>query len=163
MKIALIGMTGCGKSTVGVALAKELGYAFADVDRVIEAREGDSVANIFAQRGEAAFRDAETAALDALLSAEGNAVLACGGGIVLREENRKMLDAMAFVVLLTRPPEVVLTHPEVVNRPPINGEPQKYRELLAQRQPLYLAAAQLEVDAMDVETAVGEITKKFHV
>ena len=161
MKIALIGMTGCGKSTVGAELAVALEYAFFDVDQVIQTQQGDSVANIFANHGEDHFRHSETTALRYLLDKTENAVIACGGGIVIRQENRELLENKAFTVLLVRPAEIVLSHPEIVNRPPINGDPKKYHMLLEQRQQLYSETAQLTVDATNVADAVSTILKKL--
>ena len=92
--ILLIGMMGCGKSTLGQMLAKRLGRAFIDLDGEIERREGRSIPDIFAAEGDAGFRKYETAALLDALCAD-NAVIATGGGIVTREEN---IAAMAEII-----------------------------------------------------------------
>lgn len=81
---------GSGKTTVGRLLAAELGWTFTDLDEAIEAREGRSVPQIFAERGEAAFRAAETSALTGLLG-ETDLVLALGGGAVVSSANRGLL------------------------------------------------------------------------
>jgi len=108
-RVVLIGFMGAGKTTVGLALAKLLGWRFRDLDGVIEERENLSIGRIFAERGEAAFRQAETAALRDLLQerpAAGDLVLALGGGAFVQEENRLMLEeAGAITVLLEAPLE----------------------------------------------------------
>lgn len=86
-RIALIGFMGSGKSTVGRLLARSIGYSFVDTDRMIEEREGTSVALIFEQRGEEAFRGLEQDAL-AALAARTRVVIAAGGGAPMREANR---------------------------------------------------------------------------
>ena len=163
MKIALIGMTGCGKSTIGKQLAISLNYDFVDVDCFIEQLEGKSIPEIFSQKGEKEFRVAESTALSKLINSSGNTVIACGGGIILREENCRLLKHNTFTVLLSRPTELVLAHTEILNRPPINGDPAKYYSLLKQRQPLYTKYANLIVDSTEIENAVAEIIKNINV
>ena len=162
-KIALVGMTGCGKSTTGVLLAQQMGYAFYDVDRIIEERECSSVGDIFANFGEEVFRQHETAALSYLLELGHPAVLACGGGIVLSEQNRQMLADHATTILLTRPAELVLANPTVLARPPISGSSENYHNLFAIRQPLYSQMAQFTVDCTDVEVASLKIIEFLSV
>ena len=86
VNLYLIGMMGSGKTTVGRLLAKELGYGFIDTDAVIEQVTGQSIAQIFAEAGEAAFRDIETQVL-AEISARPRLAIATGGGIVLARKN----------------------------------------------------------------------------
>jgi len=86
MTIALVGMPGSGKSTVGRQLARQLELAFVDSDHVVERRLGMPIRDWFAQHGEEAFRDAEQAVIDELSQQDG-AVLATGGGAVLRPSN----------------------------------------------------------------------------
>ncbi len=99
--VALIGMPGSGKSTVGRALAKISGMDFIDLDEFIEIREGLSPSKIIKDHGEPIFRDAESAALKAALESD-NIVIATGGGAVLREENRELLRAKAWTVYIER-------------------------------------------------------------
>ena len=98
--IALIGPSGVGKSTVGQQLAYELGWPFFDLDALIEDRAGQSVSAIFASEGEAGFRERESAALSEALD-QGPAVLACGGGAVVRLFNRNLLRERAWCVYLS--------------------------------------------------------------
>ncbi|MBF89462.1 MAG: shikimate kinase [Candidatus Marinimicrobia bacterium] len=94
--IYLIGMMGCGKSTVGKLLAKNLGVYFADIDFEIEMKKGETITEIFSNEGETHFRNLETQALKSTK----NSIVACGGGIVLRKENRTFLRSNGIVILL---------------------------------------------------------------
>ena len=81
MNIILIGMPGSGKTTLGKIVAKELGLAFYDSDKVIENNQGKTVLEIFSEMGEGYFRDLETETLSSLASLD-NAVISTGGGVV---------------------------------------------------------------------------------
>jgi len=102
MNIILIGARGCGKSTIGRLLAERLGRPYFDSDDEIEAHAGKSIAEIFAAEGETGFRDRETQVV-ADLAAQDRAVIALGGGAVVRPENRRAIEA-AHVVWLTASP-----------------------------------------------------------
>ena len=84
--VVLIGMMGCGKSTVGKLLAQALGFAFVDTDQYIEAALGRSIPDIFAKEGEAFFRDRELDAAEELARGKGQ-VIACGGGLPTRADS----------------------------------------------------------------------------
>lgn len=103
VRIVLTGFMGSGKSTVGPLIAARLGWTFIDVDNIIEAEAGTTIAQIFATRGEPAFRDLEHATI-ARLAQEQNLVLALGGGAIERDETR---------TLLLDSPETLLIHLEV--------------------------------------------------
>ncbi|WP_305042483.1 shikimate kinase [Geoalkalibacter sp.] len=100
--IFLTGFMGAGKTTVGRVLAERLGWDFLDLDRFIEGRVGCGIPEIFATQGEGAFRDAESQALHAL-SGDPPRVVATGGGIVGREENRRRMRELGRVVFLDLP------------------------------------------------------------
>ena len=100
--IYLCGFMGCGKTTVGKALAKKLGYGFTDLDSYIVQEEGCSIPEIFAQKGEAYFRQLETKAL-ADLSCKGNTVVATGGGALVSEANGKLARENGIVLFLDVP------------------------------------------------------------
>lgn len=102
--IALVGLPGAGKSTVGRLLSKRLGLPFADSDHEIEARLGVPIREFFAVEGEDRFRDIETEELDRLTQSF-DGVLSTGGGIVLRLRNRDILRQRAKVVYLRASPE----------------------------------------------------------
>ncbi len=101
----LVGMMGCGKSTVGRSLAKKLNYRFFDTDSLIEAVTQEAIADIFAEQGEGAFRDLETQVLGQL-SAQIRSVIATGGGIILKPENWGYLHH-GIVIWLDVPVEVL--------------------------------------------------------
>jgi 5-deoxy-5-amino-3-dehydroquinate synthase len=105
--VALVGMMGSGKSTVGPLLARRLGYGFVDLDPTIEAGAGRSVRQLFVERGEPAFRQLEAEALAAVLARPDPQVIGTGGGVVLAESNRQRLAGAARVVWLSAPPEVL--------------------------------------------------------
>lgn len=150
--LVLIGYRGCGKSSVGPLLAGRLGRPFRDADAELEADAGTSIRDIFAAEGEAGFRDRETATLRKLTAGE-PAVIATGGGAVLRAENRDLLRASGFVVWLRAPAEVlwgrIAADPTTAARRPnlAGGGFAEVAALLAAREPLYAAAAHAAVDA----------------
>ena len=106
----LVGYRGTGKRTVGRLIAGALGWPSIDLDERIEARAGTSIAEIFAAEGEEGFRNRESAALEAAVTmgAMGvESVIATGGGIVLREANRRLLKATGTVVWLQASAETI--------------------------------------------------------
>jgi shikimate kinase len=163
--IALVGLSGAGKSTVGVALAHRLGRPLVDIDALVVAAAGRSIADLFAAEGEAAFREREAAALAAALAGPA-CVLATGGGIVLRPANRALLTTQAFVVWLDAPDTVILdrlaAHAE--RRPLLEADPAaRLAALRRDRSALYAAVAQLTIDTTAlspqavVERIIGEM------
>ena len=104
--IYFTGFMGAGKSRVGEATAKSLGWRFVDTDRFIEEREGRTIPEIFAQQGEAAFRELESDVIREAGVLTG-AVIATGGGAVLREENVTALKQNGKVFFLDRSPELL--------------------------------------------------------
>ena len=146
--IALVGLPGGGKSTVGRQLSRRLGCDFVDTDTVIEKRIGSSIKAFFESSGEAAFRDLETQVLREVC-ADHRGVLATGGGAVLRSENRQLLKEHCTVVYLRSSPEELhrrLRHD--THRPLLQvADPlARLRELYAQRDPLYRDAAQFVIE-----------------
>ena len=107
MNIVLIGFMGAGKTTIGRKLAKILDFSFIDTDNEIEDDQGCSVDEIFKYGGEECFRDIETRLLQSLKNVN-NSVIATGGGIVLREENRQILLGLGKRVYLKVPQNILL-------------------------------------------------------
>jgi shikimate kinase len=108
--LALVGMMGSGKTTVGTRVAEALQWPFLDSDRMIEAREGRTVREIWLADGEPAYRDLETKVLEEALALPDPAVVAAAGGVVLRDENRRLLKrADVCTVRLVADPEVLVT------------------------------------------------------
>lgn len=147
--IALVGLPGSGKSTVGRQLAKRLGLPFLDSDHVIEARLGLTIREFFERDGEASFRDLEQTVIDELTLAGEACVLATGGGAVLRPVNRGHLKLRTQVVYLHSSPEEIfrrLRHDQ--NRPLLQvPDPLgRLRELYTLRDPLYRDSARFVVE-----------------
>jgi shikimate kinase len=105
--VVLVGMMGSGKTTVGRRVAEALGRPFFDSDAAIEARTGRTVAQIFADEGEPAFRDLEVQVLFEMLGSREPAVIAAAGGTVIDPENRLIMKREATVVWLRADPEVL--------------------------------------------------------
>ena len=106
--VFLVGFMGAGKTVTGEALACQLGWRFIDLDQRVEAREGRSIAEIFAKDGEAGFRGAEIAALgDVLVSLQERTVVALGGGTFVDPENAGAIQRAGTVVFLNAPVEVL--------------------------------------------------------
>ena len=146
--IALIGMPGGGKSTVGRHLARRLALPFTDADSVIESRIGMTIRAYFEAQGEDAFRDREQEVI-AELAAAAPGVIATGGGAVLRESNRRVLRERCTVVYLRSTPEELarrLRHD--THRPLMQvADPlARLRELYAQRHRLYEETARFTVE-----------------
>ena len=103
--MALVGLPGCGKSSVARVLAKHYGWAALDTDSVLESRIGMSIRDFFAEKGEPAFRILETEALEQCLAKAPPLLLATGGGIVLAERNRSLLHSKTLCFYLRSTPE----------------------------------------------------------
>ena len=143
-------MPGCGKSTVGRHLARQLGLHFVDSDTEIEHRIGMPIREFFAAQGEAAFRDVEADVIEQLASQPG-IVLATGGGAVLRPSNRDALHSHTHVFYLRATPEDL--HRRLRNdthRPLLQvADPlRRLRELYRERDPLYRRTAHFVVEAV---------------
>lgn len=152
--LLLIGMPGCGKTTIGKALAEKLGRPLADVDEKIVAEAGCSIPEIFAKEGEEGFRVREHRAL-AEIAKQSGLIISTGGGIVTRPENRDSMEENSVVVWLRRD----------LHKLPIDGRPVSQSvpldELYRLRAPLYEAAAQVTVDNNGaVEETVDEIIRR---
>jgi shikimate kinase len=148
LKLALVGMPGCGKSTVARHLARQLGSPFADSDTEAERRLGMPIRDFFAAHGESAFRDVEQAVI-AELTLQPVIVLATGGGAVLRPANRQALHERCTVLYLRSTPEELfrrLRHD--TQRPLLQvADPlRKLRELYRERDPLYRRCAHFVVE-----------------
>ncbi|MCX7595695.1 MAG: shikimate kinase [Fischerella sp.] len=152
INLYLIGMMGSGKTTLGRLLAPQLGYGFVDTDNLLEKAAGKTINQVFAEEGEAAFRQLESQVL-AEVCAFTKLVVATGGGIVLRRENWSYLHH-GLVVWLDVPVEILYNRlVDDTTRPLLQDiDPEeKLRSLLKQRQPLY-AQADLRITVSEGET-----------
>lgn len=148
-RVALVGLRGAGKTTVGAALAERLGVALIELDRRVEEAAGMRLGEIFEIQGEAAYREAEARVLDALLRAPGTAVIATGGSIVTAPATWRRLREGARTVWLRASPAAHLARVQAQgDLRPMLGRPAALQELeaiLAARAPLY-AEADLTLD-----------------
>jgi shikimate kinase len=161
MNIVLIGLMGTGKTAVGQALAERLSWAFYDTDRMIEKETGLTIAQIFAKRGEAPFRELETQTVR-LLGILDRVIIATGGGVPLRDENMRELEKNGFVVWLKAEPETILdrledhveTRPLLADKDPLEA----IQELLAAREEAYKRCrASVATDDLDPEEVAQKI------
>lgn len=153
--IVLVGMPGCGKSTVGKALAKRLSRPFFDADQEIVKRAGKSIPEIFQTEGEAGFRKIETEVLFDLCRQSG-AVIATGGGAVTVPKNHDILRQNSLVVFINRDIAVL----------PTNGRPlseqNDLHEMFRQRLPLYRAVCDYEVDGnSEIQTVTDRVAEVY--
>jgi len=159
--IVLIGFMGTGKTEVGKNLAERLGYSFLDTDDLIEKTEKKRISQIFDKKGEEYFRNLETEVIKTLQDYD-KFVIATGGGIVLKDENIKLLKQIGSLVLLSAAPEIVLKRLENDNTRPLlksENKEEKIKEMLSIREPIYNNAADFKVDTSDkdVKTIIEEI------
>lgn len=159
--IVLIGFMGSGKSTIGIKLSYRLRRVVEDTDKLIEKKAGRKISDIFANEGEAYFRDLETEVLRSLCEACSSQyypkIFSVGGGTPVREENRPLLKQLGTVVYLRIRPETVYERLKGdTTRPLLQGDnpEEKIRTLLAARKEAYESCADLIIDVDDKETAV---------
>ena len=149
MNLVLIGMPGSGKSTVGKILSKMLCMPLVDTDALVEQTAGKTIPELFAQEGERAFRDRETAAARQAAELD-NTVIATGGGIILRPENMEALAATGLIFFRDRDLEDIIGE-DHMGRPLVGKDPDKLRILYTQRIDLYRKYAQYTIS--DTKTA----------
>lgn len=159
IRIILIGYMGAGKTTVGKALAADLGVTFYDLDWYITMRYRRSVSEIFAERGEEGFRDLEQRMLHEVAEFE-NVVVSCGGGTPCFFDNMDYMNSLADTVYLKAEPEVLTKHLLMGKgrRPLIEGKtPEELEDYIQQtlvaREPFY-SKAKYSIDVSLLDTAV---------
>ncbi|MHB1776311.1 MAG: shikimate kinase [Acidimicrobiales bacterium] len=151
-KLLLIGMMGAGKTTAGRYLAERLGWRYVDSDSQVREETGRTVPELFAERGEAAFRAAEAAALRSAVGGPGPAVVSVAGGAVLDAENRRVISSAGPVVWLRAEPATLAARVGDGSGRPLLGDdpPSVLRRLDAVRRPLYEGLADVVVDVDDL-------------
>lgn len=152
--ILLIGMPGCGKSTIGRQLAKALNRPLVDTDEEIVKRIGGTIPEYFASHGEEEFRRREHEVLQDVAGRSGQ-IIATGGGIVTRPENVDPLRENSVVVFLRRELDKLPTHGRPIS------QSHDLRKLYEIRRPLYEAVAEITVDNVNVNKTVAEIMEKL--
>jgi len=161
----LIGLMGCGKSSIGRRLAASMGCKLIDLDEVIVTQEGITIPEIFAAYGEDHFRDLETAMLRDALNQQ--AIIATGGGIVIRPENRTMLQTHPAVIWLKASPKFLAARIDGDrNRPLIAGGDtfKRLKQLAKERYPHYEACANhiIPREKMKKRAIVSDILHWMH-
>jgi shikimate kinase len=173
-RIILIGYMGAGKTTIGKALAQELGITFYDLDWYISNRMRKTIAQIFEERGEDGFRQIERNMLHEVAEFE-DVVISCGGGTPCFFDNIDYMNQQAPVVYLKAKPEVLYKHLAMSknDRPLLRGKSQEelitfIREQLEKREPFYTKATySLDVSMMDdftkIKNSVDQVRKLLNI
>lgn len=141
--IAFIGLSGCGKTSIGKAVAKQLSLPFYDVDEYIEKKEGKLIKEIF-QQGEDHFRRLEGEAIKEI-SRNYSAVISTGGGSVKVPSNMEILHKNSIIFFINRPIENILTDIDISTRPLLAEGASKLYALYKERYPLYKKYSDIEV------------------
>ena len=162
--VILIGFMGCGKTTVGLKLSYRLRRTVIDTDKEIEREEQRTISDIFATDGEAYFRDRETACLKNLIKSANNQIISVGGGLPVREENRRLLRELGQVFYLRARGETIYERLKGdTTRPLLQGDDPltKIWALLNERDPSYRAAADvvIAVDGKSFDQILDEIAE----
>lgn len=159
--IYLVGFMGAGKSTIGRMLAEELGWAFVDIDDDIEAQQQMKISDIFAQKGEAEFRDIENRALAERVRQVRGArplVVALGGGAFVQQRNAELIQPNGVTIWLDCPLEKVKERVARESHRPLARDPEKLEALFRSRQEAYSRAElRIEIRSDDPAVAVREI------
>ena len=168
--VFLIGYMGCGKTTLGEELARQMGVPFIDLDQYIENEQRLTVVEIFARDGEERFRQLETAALRQVAAIDG-AIIACGGGTPCHAGNMELMNQAGITVWLTTSSERItarlLLPDQKAKRPKFKDLPDDavlplVKQELEARAPYY-SQARLQFDSTDIETAPATTRTAHHL
>lgn len=159
--VFLIGFMGCGKSTMARLLAQETDRELVEMDETIETEAGMSINEIFEKYGETHFRNLETELVQRIAD-KGGAVVSCGGGTVLREENVEAMRKNGKIIYLSATPETIYERVyDKTNRPLLNGNMnvEYIAQLMEKRLPAYEKVADviLKVDGKEKEENLAAI------
>ncbi|WMJ88712.1 shikimate kinase [Anaerocolumna sp. MB42-C2] len=165
--LILIGFMGCGKTSVGLQLAKQLNFKFCDTDQIIEEKAKDTINHIFESKGEEYFRQLETETIKELKGRLKATVLSVGGGLPIQTGNEKLIRDLGQVIYLKTSKDTILKRLSGdTTRPLLAGDQEKRIEtLLSFRAPIYEAAAHLTVttDGRMFGDIIDEIIKRTGV
>lgn len=157
-KVVIIGMPGCGKTTVGKILGEELSLEFIDMDEYIEETTGKTISQIF-ENGEDYFRDIETKACEELIKRD-NILISTGGGVVKKPINMEILKRDSIVIFLDRPVENILGDVDVSQRPLLKDGKEKLLKLYDERYELYKKYAdKIIVNDCNIEEVLDKFKK----
>lgn len=166
MNVYLIGYRGTGKTSLGRILSIKLNQIFVDTDDLIVESEGMLIPEIFKQKGEEYFREIEHNILEDI-SQRNDMIIATGGGMVIREDNRDLLKNTGTCILLTADPEIIFQRISGdKNRPSLTNhksELDEIKTMLDRRNNWYLETAQLSIDTgkNDIKTCIQLIKKSL--
>lgn len=161
-RIVLIGFMGSGKTSVGLKLSYKLRMPIEDTDKLIERREGCTISELFARKGEEYFRRCETELLTELSKKSVSKIYSVGGGTPVREENRKLLKRLGTVIYLRARPETVYARLKGDRTRPLlqcENPLERIRELMEERREIYESCADVTVDVDSGN--LDEITEKI--
>ena len=156
---------GTGKSSVSRLLAERLGFERVDLDEAIERRERCTISELFAEQGEDAFREIESEVLGELMAREKRQIIATGGGAVLRDGNRQVMQARGWVVALTADAERIIARVHAdTSRPLLKGDVRgRVTELLQTRKHAYdFADLKLDTSRLGVAEVADRIIAAWH-
>ncbi|MDD3413980.1 MAG: shikimate kinase [Lachnospiraceae bacterium] len=165
--IILIGFMGTGKTSVGETLSNSLKMAFADTDQLIEKKEKKTISKIFEVSGEDEFRKMETELLKEMVINTKNTVISVGGGLPIREENRRLLKELGIVVFLKTDAQTIIERLKDDNTRPLlqSGNVfEKVNRMLMERNPIYKDACSFSVETSqkNVIEITEEIEERIH-
>ena len=166
--VVLVGFMGAGKSSVGAALSRKLGWPFEDLDERIQAREQRSIEQIFRQSGEAVFRQLEHAALRSLVDEPGASakVVALGGGAFAQANNADLVKKAGWSTIFLDAPvdELFRRCQQQQLERPLRGDVKEFHRLYENRRPCYLKAGlRIETAGKDVEEVAAEAIARLGV
>lgn len=159
--IVLIGMPGCGKTSIGKMLAEELKMEFCDVDEYIEKNQKKSIKEIF-EGGETAFRNIESKAT-AELSLKKHMVISTGGGVIKRKKNIEALSKSGIIIFINRPLSNIMGDVDIETRPLLKAGKEKLKKLYSERYLLYKEYADFEImNDSTMEKVIKDIRCVLH-
>ena len=141
--IILVGMPGCGKTTIGQMIAKRLDYDFCDLDEYIVEKENMSIDKMF-EKGEDYFRDIESSGVRDIIKMK-ETVISTGGGVIKRHENIEILQKNGFIIFIDRPIENIISDVDTDSRPLLKEGKDRLYKLLDERYDLYQECCNIEV------------------
>jgi len=153
--IYLIGMPGCGKSTIGKIISGEINMAFVDLDKYIVNTAGEDIEKMF-EKGEPYFRARETECLNSISKLE-NTVIATGGGVVETFENYEIMKKTGRIVFIDTPPENIISNSSLSGRPLLAGNKNRIFDIYKRRYHLYQKFCDISVEN---NGKIEEVTEK---
>ena len=157
-KVVFIGMPGCGKSTIGKLVSKELNLKFFDMDKYIEDMTSKTIPELF-ETGEDYFRDFETLACKEL-SEKSKILISSGGGVVKRKENIEILKKESYIIFIDRPIEELLNDIDISKRPLLKEGREQLIKLYEERYELYRSSAdEIVKNDKGIRDAINKIKK----